>query len=145
MIMLKKILVLILMCCTFNFMDAQEITEEQWKFWNPIMDALEQVESGGNEKAVSPNGKWVGCLQIATICVREVNRILGKQVYTYKDRYSRQKSREMFIIFQEKYNPERNMERAARLWNSGDLRCMERKASTNEYYRRFSRFFNLTT
>jgi len=137
---MKKLLFIILFFIS-TLMNAQNITEEQWKFWTPIMDALEQVESGGNERAVSPNGKWVGCLQIATICVREVNRIIGQNKYTYNDRYSRQKSREMFIIFQEKYNPEKNIEKAARLWNSGDIKCMQRKASTNEYYRRFCRYY----
>lgn len=112
------------------------------KKWGAIMDAIEQVESRGNTKAVSSNGKWVGCMQISEILVREVNNIIGQKKYTYADRYSREKSREMFIIYQERYNKEGNMEKAIRLWNSGDLKCMQRKASTEGYYRRVMASYN---
>ena len=139
--MKRFLLIIALFIATTFSINAQNITHEQRKFWAPVIDALEMVESRHNEKAVSSNGKWVGCLQISTILVKEVNRILGENKYTNKDRYSRTKSHEMFIIYQEKYNPERNIERAARLWNSGDLKCMQRKASTNEYYRRFKTHF----
>ena len=139
--MKKFLLIIALFIATTFSINAQTITDEQRKFWAPIIDALEMVESRHNERAVSPNGKWVGCLQISTILVKEINRIIGENKYTNQDRYSREKSHEMFILFQEKYNPERNIERAARLWNSGDLKCMQRKASTNEYYRRFRLYY----
>ena len=42
----------------------------------------------------------------------------------------------MYIDYQEHYNHAGNMDRAIRLWNSGDLRCMSRKARTNGYYKR---------
>ena len=112
------------------------------KKWGAVMDAIEQVESRGNVRAVSPNGKWVGCMQISEILVREVNNIVGYRKFTLNDRFSREKSREMFVIFQEKYNPEGNMEKAIRLWNSGDLRCMQRKAATDGYYRRVMASYN---
>lgn len=112
------------------------------KKWGAVMDAIEQVESRGNVRAVSPNGKWVGCMQISEILVREVNNIVGRKKFTYNDRFSREKSREMFIIYQERYNPEGNMEKAIRLWNSGDLKCMQRKASTDSYYRRVMASYN---
>jgi len=111
-------------------------TEQQLKKWSPVIEAIAQVESGGNPKAVSRDGKYVGYLQISTILVRECNRIVGTNRFTYNDRFNKNKSIEMFILFQEHYNSECNIEYAIRLWNSGDLKCMQRKASTNNYYKR---------
>ena len=36
-----------------------------------------------------------------------------------RDRYSVQKSKEMFLIYQSKYNPTNSIERAIRSWNGG--------------------------
>ena len=119
-----------------------QVSAEMNKKWGAVMDAIEQVESRGDTKAVSSNGKWVGCMQISEILVRECNHIVGHKKFSYSDRYSREKSREMFVIYQERYNKEGNMEKAIRLWNSGDLNCMNRKASTNGYYRRVMASYN---
>ena len=100
----------VMMCITAN----AQVSPEMNKKWGAVMDAIEQVESRGDTRAVSPNGKWVGCMQIS----------------------------EILVIFQEKYNKEGNMEKAIRLWNSGDLNCMQRKASTNGYYRRVMASYN---
>ncbi len=109
------------------------------KKWYDVMNAIEQVESKGNASVVSRDGRYVGCLQISEILVRECNQIAGRKMFTYNDRYSREKSREMFIVFQEHHNPEGNMEKAIRLWNSGDVNCMRRKARTESYYQRVMR------
>lgn len=106
------------------------------KKWSAVIAAISQVESEGNPKAVSKCGRYVGYLQISQVLVRQCNQILGKQVYTYDDRKDKQKSIEMFIIYQEHFNKEGNIEKAIRLWNSGDIRCMSRKAATNGYYRK---------
>ena len=106
------------------------------KKWAPVIRAIAQVESEGNPKMVSKCGRYVGYLQISKILVRECNQILGKQVYTYDDRYDKQKSIDMFIVFQEHFNKEGNTEKAIRLWNSGDLNCMKHKRPTEGYYRR---------
>ena len=58
--------------------------------WNPVMDAIIQVESEGNPKAVSGNS--VGAMQ---------------------------KSKEMFLLIQSHYNPENSIEKAIRSWNGG--------------------------
>lgn len=139
---MKKFLFIIALFIITTFdINAQNITNSQRKFWAPVIDAIEMVESKHNEKAVSSNGKWVGCLQISTVLVKEVNRIIGENKFKNSDRYSRQKSHDMFILYQEKYNPEHNIEKAVRLWNSGDLKCMQRKASTNGYYNKFKKYF----
>ena len=131
---MKKILLFLVAVTLTVALNAQ--TKQQLKKWMPIINAIAQVESGGNPKAVSKSGTYVGLLQIAPICVRECNRIVGKNKFTYNDRYSKEKSIEMFIVFQEYHNPEGNMEKAIRLWNSGDKNCMKNKSKTEAYYRR---------
>ena len=103
--------------------------------WNPVMDAIIQVESEGNPNAVSGNS--VGAMQITPILVKDCNDILKKQKskkrYTMADRYSVAKSKEMFLIIQKYYNPESNIEKAIRLWNGG-VKYTTR--ATNRYYKK---------
>ena len=103
--------------------------------WNPVMDAIIQVESEGNPKAVSGNS--VGAMQITPILVKDCNDILKRQKskkrYTMDDRYSVAKSKEMFLIIQKYYNPESNIEKAIRLWNGG-VKYTTR--ATNRYYKK---------
>ena len=103
--------------------------------WNPVMDAIIQVESEGNPKAVSGNS--VGVMQITPILVKDCNDILKRQKskkrYTMEDRYSVAKSKEMFLIIQKYYNPENNIEKAIRLWNGG---VKYTKRATNRYYKK---------
>ena len=103
--------------------------------WNPVMDAIIQVESEGNPNAVSGNS--VGAMQITPILVKDCNNILKKQKsskrYTMADRYSVAKSKEMFLIIQKYYNPDNNIEKAIRLWNGG---VKYSKKATNRYYKK---------
>ena len=103
--------------------------------WNPVMDAIIQVDSEGNPNAVSGNS--VGAMQITPILVKDCNNILKKQKsskrYTMADRYSVAKSKEMFLIIQKYYNPESNIEKAIRLWNGG---VKYSKKATNRYYKK---------
>ena len=103
--------------------------------WNPVMDAIILVESEGNPKAVSGNS--VGAMQITPILVRECNNILEKQKskkrYTMNDRYSVEKSKEMFLLIQKYFNPENNVEKAIRSWNGGVKYSVK---ATNKYYRK---------
>ena len=91
--------------------------------WNPVMDAIIQVESKGNAKAHNPIGDCAGILQITPCLVSECNKILKEKKstkrYTKDDRYNVTKSKEMFVLMQEKYNPGHNVEKAIRCWNSG--------------------------
>ena len=61
-----------------------------------LLDAIEQVESGGDPNAVGDGGEAVGSFQIHKIYVDDVNRIntFGPK-YSYDDRYDKDKSREM--------------------------------------------------
>ena len=103
--------------------------------WDPVMDAIIQVESEGNPNAVS--GKSVGVMQITPILVEDCNNILQKQKskkrFTLSDRYSVKKSKEMFLLIQSYYNPTNSIEKAIRSWNGG-VRYSVR--ATNRYYRK---------
>ena len=103
--------------------------------WNPVMDAIIQVESGGDTKAVSGNS--VGAMQITPILVEDCNLILQKQKskkrYTLKDRYSVEKSKEMFLLIQRYYNPTNSIEKAIRSWNGGVHYSVR---ATNRYYKK---------
>ena len=103
--------------------------------WNPVMDAIIQVESEGNPNAVSGNS--VGAMQITPILVKDCNDILkrqkSKKQFTMADRYSVAKSKEMFLIIQKYYNPENDVEKAIRLWNGGIKYSIK---ATNRYYRK---------
>lgn len=91
--------------------------------WNPVIDAIIEVESEGKADAVDKSGKSCGIMQITPILVKECNRILelknSDKRYTMKDRYSVKKSKEMFLLFQSFYNPKNNVELAIRSWNGG--------------------------
>ena len=101
----------------------QPIIEDQKQ---KLIEALIQVESRGKENCVGdlhlivPS---VGVLQIRPIMVREVNRILAilgeNKCYKNKDRYSRQKSIEMFIIWRDFHHKNDSDEIIARCWNGG--------------------------
>ena len=89
--------------------------------WNPVMDAIIQVESRGNAKAVSGNS--CGAMQITPILVAECNNILkrrkSKKRFSLADRFNVAKSKEMFLIIQSFHNPLIDIERAIRSWNGG--------------------------
>jgi hypothetical protein len=97
-----------------------EVIEEE----SNLLEAMIQVESRGNEAAVGDTHMDVpsiGVLQIRPIMVKEVNRILGKEVYTLKDRASREKSIEMFEVWKNHHHKNSSDEKIARCWNGGPL------------------------
>ena len=114
---------------------AAKSTKTSGVNWNPVMDAIIQVESEGNPNAVSGNS--VGAMQITPILVKDCNEILkkkkSKKRYTMADRYSVAKSKEMFLLIQSHYNPENSIEKAIRSWNGG-VRYSVR--ATNRYYQK---------
>lgn len=101
--------------------------------WSSIIEAIIRVESDGNPNAVS--GLSVGPMQITPVAVRECNYILetrGSNLrYSLADRYDFNKSKEMFVLIQSKYNPTNNVERAIRLWNGGPNYTVK---GTESYY-----------
>lgn len=101
--------------------------------WSKVIDAIIMVESNGRRNA--KNGYCVGPMQISPIMVKECNDILKsknlKPKFRLADRYDLEKSKEMFRLFQEKYNPGNNIERAVRSWNGGPYFKVK---STDSYY-----------
>ena len=118
----KFVLVVLLMCLPFAvFADGDEPTTNGNFEWEQVMNAIIQVESGGNPNAVSGNS--CGAMQITPICVAQCNIILkarkSKKRYSLKDRFNIAKSKEMFLLLQSYYNLENNIEKAIRSWNGG--------------------------
>lgn len=72
-----------------------------------LLDAIEQVESGGDPNAVSDSGRAIGAYQIWPIYLRDCNRILelqGKDKrYTLDDRWDKAKSRQITSIVIQHY------------------------------------------
>ena len=82
-----------------------------------MADAFAMQESRMTEYAVSPCGKYVGCLQISEIMVREANRVLGEELYSYSDRYDAGCSYGMFKAVMEHHNQTLNIDKAVDIWN----------------------------
>lgn len=102
-----------------------------------LIAAIITVESNGNDAAVGDNGKAVGPLQIHPQMVEDVNRILGKEVYTLESRKSRAESIAIFSVFTNHYTPSWSPELVARRWNGGPRG--DKKASTEKYWRKVQR------
>ena len=91
-----------------------------------LVHALIIVESQGNDSAVGDThlgSPSIGVLQIRPIMVREVNRILKlkgtEHRYKMSDRWDREKSIEMFLIWKEFHHDDSDYEAIARSWNGG--------------------------
>lgn len=127
---MKKVLLVILFGLSFLSNYAKGFD------WTPIINAIAIVESNNNPKAIGKGGS-VGLLQITPILVKDCNKILEKRKstkrYTLKDRLDPAKSKEMFVLIQEVYNPKHNIEKAIRLWNGGPNYSIK---GTQGYYNR---------
>lgn len=124
MIVMGKFLKLLFLILFFLFCDVFSISAQEKANsvdWNPVMDAIIQVESEGNLNAKSGNS--VGVMQITPILVADCNHILkrkkSKKRYRLPDRFNLAKSKQMFLLFQSYYNPMNDIEKAIRMWNGG--------------------------
>ena len=128
---MKKVIMIVSMSLVVILLQAKSPSFN----WDPVMDAIIQVESGGNPNAVSGNS--VGVMQITPILVQDCNQILerkkSKKRFTLSDRYSAKKSKEMFLLIQSYYNPMNNVEKAIRLWNGGVNYSVR---ATNRYFQK---------
>lgn len=91
-----------------------------------LINALIYVESRGIDSAVGDTHlklPSIGVLQIRPVMVREVNRILkiigSTQRYKLKDRFNRQSSIKMFLVWKNYHHPKGGFEEIARCWNGG--------------------------
>ena len=110
-----------------------------------LIEAMIWVESRGDDSAYCKKEEAVGCLQIRPIMLLECNRILALQKskleYALEDRWSREKSIEIFYVVNQHYNKTNSHELIARLWNGGP--AWPNKINTRKYwnkvYRRFKK------
>lgn len=109
--------------------NARRLTYER------LIASIAYVESKHETDIVSSDGRHVGYLQISKELVRDCNKILGYNKYNYRDRYSKQKSIEMFHIIQKHYNPKQNIRLAMRLWNEGTS-AIKKKPRVTKYMRK---------
>ena len=93
-----------------------------------LIDAIISVESSGGKQIYGDTNLGepsVGVLQIRPIMVDDINRILKlrglDKKFSYNDRYSKEKSIQMFLIYTNYYAFEHldNHEHIARIWNGG--------------------------
>jgi len=137
------VLVCLIMSSAYTADDYSKPTPIKKKTnWECLIDAVIEVESGGDDSAYNKRERAVGCLQIRPIAVREVNRLLesygvdGK--YTLDDRYDRGRSIEMFSIMADQVeccefiSEDEFFEIVARRWNGGPRGA--RKKSTIKYW-----------
>jgi hypothetical protein len=100
--------------------EVVEVVKDSVIKMSNLTEAIIQVESVGNDSAYNKSEDAVGCLQIRPIMVREVNRLLKKRKdpkrYTLLNRWDRQKSIEMFLVFTKNIS---KPEAKARCWNGG--------------------------
>jgi hypothetical protein len=105
-------------------------------FFEEIINALIEVESGGNPKAVGDNGKAIGILQIHPVVIEDVNNILCQKKYKLEDRWCPVKSREIAKIYLQHYTNENwSADKIAQIWNGGPNGW--KKESTKPYKEKF--------
>ena len=109
--------------------------------WETTQLALILTESQMDSLAVGKDND-LGILQITPIFVDEVNRLVGKDIFTHQDALSPEKSLQMLAIYQEHKNPTHDTDKAIQLHNPKGGYAYARKVKKNiarvktyEYYR----------
>ena len=109
--------------------------------WETTQLALILTESQMDSLAVGKDND-LGILQITPIFVDEVNRLVGKDLFTHQDALSPEKSLQMLAIYQEYKNPSHDTDKAIQLHNPRGGYAYARKVKKNiarvktyEYYR----------
>ena len=113
-----------------------------------MVDALGIIESHQDPNAVGDNGAAVGILQIHKEYVDDVNRILGRKVFSYEDRWDSGKSYSMAFVYLNHYGrrykrltgKEPTMEVYARIHNGGPNGF--KKKATKKYGKRASEVYD---
>lgn len=127
--MKKKFLILLLFISSCFSIHAQK--------YNKLLKAIIKIESNGKTNA--KNGICAGILQITPHIVNECNKIQKQYHFTLKDRFDKNKSIQMFNIYQNKYNPSGDIETAIRIWNGGINYSIKK---TNRYYTKIMKHYN---
>lgn len=109
-----------------EFPEEEVVVNQDSLNWEDFTRALIWVESRGDSKAIGKNND-IGVLQFTPILIEDVNRILGREVYTLEDRLDSLKSVEMFNIIQDHYNPQHDYHWALKIWNCHAPQSYHRK------------------
>jgi hypothetical protein len=103
---------------------------------------LVAVESGGNDRAVSPDGHCWGALQETAVFVKDVNRIAGTR-YVHADAFDRRKAIEMMAIYQRYYATRARLGRAPTMEDMARIQAGGpdgwRDPHTRAYWRKVAR------
>ena len=105
------------------------------------MRAIAYVESNNNHNNHNHNTNAVGWLSIRKIMVNEANRILGYKKFSYKDRYNKEKQKQIFRIIIRHHNPSLNLRTTCKIWNTGSKKGLPQKGYTRKvikYYMRLA-------
>jgi len=113
-------------CCN----GAVKVGPSTYNF-DDLLNAIAVVESRNDPNAVGDGGKAIGAYQIHRIYVDDVNSILGWRFFSYKDRWSAAKSREMVGVYLRHYGKGKSLEAMARIHNGGPKG--DKKKSTLDY------------
>ena len=121
--------------------DSPTISAPDLSEWETTQLALILTESQMDSLAVGKDND-LGILQITPIFVDEVNRLVGKDLFTHQDALSPEKSLQMLAIYQEHKNPTHDTDKAIQLHNPKGGYAYARKVKNNiarvktyEYYR----------
>ena len=108
-----------------NYAPDQHLSE-----WETTQLALILTESQMDSLAVG-KANDLGILQITPIFVDEVNRLVGKDMFTHQDALSPEKSLQMLAIYQEHKNPTHDTDKAIQLHNPKGGYAYARKVKKN--------------
>ena len=95
--------------------------------WDNLINAIIEVESEGKIDAVNDASGATGVMQLMPIAIKDCNRIIGKKKYGLNDRYSKDRSIEIFNIIQRHYNPQHDIHKAIKIQNPNGGKRYETK------------------
>lgn len=110
-----------------------------------LIDALVKVESNGDPRAIGDNGKALGCLQIWSVVVQDVNEV-SRVKYTHADAFDPAKARAICRAYLARYATAKRLGREptdedfARIWNGGPNG--HKKKATVSYWHKVAAVLN---
>lgn len=110
-----------------------------------LIDALVKVESNGDPRAVGDKGKALGCLQIWSVVVQDVNEV-SRVKYTHADAFDPAKARAICRAYLARWCNAKRLGREptdedyARVWNGGPNGW--RKSATIKYWHKVAAVLN---
>lgn len=101
-----------------NMHELPNTTDYRLSDWAALQLAIAMTESRFNPSITGKHDDR-GIFQATPTYIREVNRLVGEQIYSHDDAYDIEKSVEMFNIIQGHYNKDKDINKAIHLHNKG--------------------------